>query len=70
MKEMYLRPAVVSADNLEGREIMPLAAVTSVKALALLAGYAAGRVVTKVVEARPSFKLPSLTEIRGDRDDI
>ena len=70
MKETYLRPAIINADTLEGNGILPLAAVTSVKALALLAGYAAGRVVTKAIDARPSFKLPSLTEIRGSDNGI
>ena len=69
MKEKYLRPAVVSAGNLE-IGIIPFAATAAVAgvtvkgALALLAGYMAGRAATKVMEARPHFKLPSLTEGR------
>lgn len=70
MKEKYLRPAVISAGTLENG-IIPIAAVAGVTvkgALALLAGYMAGRAATKVMEARPHFKLPSLQ--RSVEDDI
>ena len=68
MKEKYLRPAVVNADTLELEGIFPLAAVTATKAAALLAGLVVGRVATKLVEARPTFKLPSLQ--RGVENDF
>lgn len=70
MKEKYLKPALVNAGTLEGEGLIPLAAVTSVKAVALLAGFAAGRAVTKVMDARPAFKLPSLTKFEGNADDF
>ena len=63
MKEKYLRPAVISASTLYGDGIIPLGAAAA-PAAALLAGYAVGRAVVKVLEARPVFKLPSLTEGR------
>ena len=68
MKEKYSRPVVASAGALEFEGIFPLAAVTATKAAALLAGLVAGRVATKLVEARPTFKLPSLQ--RGVENDF
>lgn len=70
MKEKYLRPALVNAGTLEGEGIFPLAAVTATKAAAILAGYAAGRVVKKVMDARPAFKLPSLTKPKEIDNDF
>ena len=70
MKEKYLRPAVVNAGTLKAEGLIPLAGVTIVKAAALLAGYMAGRAATKVMEARPAFKLASLTKGRTFNDDV
>ncbi len=66
MKEKYLRPAVVDANTLEGNGIVPLviAGVTIKGAAMLLGGFLAARAATKAVQARPVFKLPSLTEGR------
>ncbi|MBR0289779.1 MAG: hypothetical protein IJQ82_12450 [Selenomonadaceae bacterium] len=61
MKEKYLRPAVISAKDFEGEGIIPAALAP---AAALLGGYVVGRAVAKVLDARPNFKLPSLTEGR------
>lgn len=69
MKEKYLRPAVVNAGTLEVEGIFPWA-VTATKAVALLAGFVAGRAATKVMKAHPSFKLPSLTKGRRSEDDF
>ena len=69
MKEKYSRPAVVNAGTLEIEGIIPWA-VTATKAVALLAGFVAGRAATKVMEARPAFKLPSLTKGRSSEDDF
>lgn len=63
MKEKYLRPAIVNANTLYGEGIIPLGAAAA-PAAALLAGYAVGRVATKLLDARPAFKLSSLTEGR------
>lgn len=62
MKEKYKRPAVINADTLEGNGLAPLAVagITIKGALALLGGFMAGRAATKIMEARPAFKLPSL----------
>ena len=60
MKEAYCSPTIVSARAGEGEGLIPLAAVTITGASALLAGYAAGRAVAKVMEARPSLRLPTL----------
>lgn len=60
MKESYCRPMIVSAKSTDGEGLIPLAAVTITGASALLAGYAVGRAVTKVMEARPSMRLPTL----------
>ena len=70
MKEKYLRPVVVNADNLEGAGIVPfvIAGVTIKGAAALLGGFLAARVATKAIQARPVFKLPSLT--RSVDDDL
>ena len=66
MKEKYFRPAVIDANTLEGNGVTPLviAGVTIKGALMLLGGFMAGRAATKIMEARPHFKLPSLTEGR------
>ena len=69
MKEKYLRPEIVNAGTLEIEGIFPWA-VTATKAAALLAGLVAGRLATKAVEARPTFKLPSLTKGRDLKDDF
>ena len=61
MKEKYLRPVVVSASALNGEGIIPAALAP---AAALLGGYAVGRAIAKALDARPKFKLPSLTEGR------
>ena len=72
MKEKYTSPSVVSADSLSGEGLVPIAVagVTVKAAAALLAGYAAGRAVTKAVGARPYFKMPSLKILRSDNNGI
>lgn len=72
MKEKYLRPAVVNAGTLEGAGITPLvvAGVTIKAAAALLAGFMAGKAATKVMDARPAFKLPSLTKFKENDNDF
>lgn len=67
MKEKYLRPAIVNSGTLEG--IVPLGMFPAA-AVALVGGYAAGRVVKKLLDARPSIKLPSLKSFRSNKDDI
>ena len=69
MKEKYSRPAIVNAGNFEIEGIIPWA-VTATKAVALLAGFVAGRAAAKVMEARPVFKLPSLTERKDSENDF
>lgn len=59
MKETYSRPTVTNAD-IESNS------TGWVPAAAMLAGYAAARVVTNAIKAAPSIKLPSLT--RGNHD--
>ena len=61
MKEKYLRPAVVNSGIIEREGIIPAALAP---AAAPLGGYVVGRAVAKVLDARPNFKLPSLTEGR------
>lgn len=54
MKEKYIRPQIVNfdaAENLSG--VIPAVAAT-------VAGYAAGRAVTKAMKAAPSRKLENL----------
>lgn len=72
MKEKYLRPAVINANTLEGNGVAPLvvAGVTITKAAALLGGFLAARLATKAVEARPLFKLPSLTKGMDSENDF
>ena len=72
MKEKYLRPSIVHSDAAEGQGAFPfvIAGVTIKAAAALLGGYAAGRAVAKAVEARPSFKLPSLVNSEDLNYDI
>ena len=71
MKEKYLRPAVVSAETLEGNGITPLvvAGVTIKGIAALLGGFLLGKAAAKAM-ARPAFKLPSLTKGRESDDDF
>lgn len=69
MKETYLRPTIVNAEAFEIEGIIPWA-VTATKAVALLAGYMAGRAATKIMEARPVFKLPTLTKGRRVENDF
>jgi len=61
MKEKYLRPSIVNANKLNGEGIIPAALAP---AAALVGAYVFGRVIAKALEARPAFKLPSLTEGR------
>lgn len=72
MKETYQPPAIIRSDALEGEGIVPLvvAGVTVKAAAALLAGYVAGRAVAKVMDVRPSFKMPSLIKSRSDEHDL
>ena len=65
MKEKYLRPAVIDANTLEGNGVPPLviAGVTIKGIAALLGGFLLGKAAAKAM-ARPTFKLPSLTEGR------
>lgn len=73
MKEKYSSPMIVNAEIAEGKEgAFPfvVAGVTAKAAMALLAGYAAGRAVSKAVKASPNFKLPSLKMFRGDENDF
>lgn len=67
MKEKYLRPTVINAGNLENEGLVPIvvAGVTAKAAAALLAGYVAGRAVSKVMKANPSIKMPSLATFGG-----
>lgn len=67
MKEKYLRPAVVNAGTLEIEGIIPWA-VTATKAVALLAGFVAGRAAAKAMKATPALRLPSLTKGRNSDD--
>lgn len=53
MKEKYIRPQIVNFDAAENT-------TGWVPALGLLAGFAAGRAVTKAVKASPSRKLENL----------
>ena len=64
MKETYLPPTIVNAETLEGTGVVPLmiAGVTIQGAAMLLGGFLAARAATKAVQARPAFKLPTLTE--------
>ena len=48
--------------------VAPIVAGAVAVAAALLAGLVAGRLATKAVEARPAFRLPSLTEGRKEND--
>ena len=67
MRARYLKPSVTDYDSLNGEGVMPLAAIGLGKAaIALAAGYAAGRAVAKASGARPSFKMPSLNSYRGE----
>ena len=70
MKEQYSSPTIVGSNATEGDGLIPLAAVTITGAAALLAGYAAGRAVTKVMEARPSIRLPYINTDRRDDNDL
>ena len=59
MKETYSRPTITNSElesNITGW----------VPAAAMLAGYAAARVVTNAIKAAPSIKLPSLTRSNHD----
>lgn len=58
MKKTYSRPTVTNADLSETTPLAPWGVV--VAAAASMAGYAAGRAVTKAVKATPSIKLPAL----------
>ncbi len=68
MKEKYLRPALVNAGTLEGNGITPIAVagITLKAAAALLGGYMASRAATKVMDARPAFKMDGLPKFVGD----
>ena len=57
MKETYSRPTITNADIESKVEAIP-----AIVGLAL--GYAAGRAITKAVEARPMIKLPALTRAK------
>ena len=65
MKEKYVKPTIVY--NIRGTGIVPLAAAAAAAEVgaALLAGYAAGRVVANAMEARTLRKLQTLQEL-GD----
>ena len=65
MKEKYSRPAVVNAGTLESTGITPMAV-----AAVLVGGYMAGRVATKLMEARPVSKMPNITKFRSEENDI
>ena len=62
LKEKYLRPSVTNAAKLEGEGFYP--------ALALLGGFVAGKGATKLMEARPSIKLPGLKKFGRKKHDI
>ena len=66
MKEKYLPPTILNSDTMEGTGLVPMviAGVTIKGAAMLLGGFLAARAATKAVAARPTFKLPSLTEGR------
>ena len=66
MKEKYLPPTILNAETLEGAGVVPLviAGVTIKGAAMLLGGFLAARAAAKAVQARPTFKLASLTEGR------
>ena len=68
MKERYLTPTILNAETLEGSGLIPMviAGVTIKGAAMLLGGFVAARLATKAVQARPTFKLSSLTEGRRD----
>ena len=63
MKETYSRPTVTNVDiESNTNEVLPI--------VGMAAGYAAGRVITKAMDARPSIKRPALTPARRVVDDI
>lgn len=69
MKEKYLRPAIVNSGTLEGEGIVPLGMFPAA-AVAIAGGYVAGRALKKLLDARPSIKLPGLTTFRSKKDNV
>lgn len=58
MKEMYKRPVVINSDSLANNNgVFP--------AVAVLAGYVAGRAVTNAIKASPVTKLQGIVKKRA-----
>ena len=59
MKETYSRPKITNADiESNTNEVLPI--------IGMAAGYAAGRALTKAIDARPTIKRPALPRKNHD----
>ena len=59
MKESYSRPTITNADiESKTNDILPI--------IGMAAGYAAGRALTRAIDARPTIKRPSLPRKKHD----